>query len=66
MAQALPRQMLTVAQAVQTSGIGRTSLYAAIRDGRLEARKHGRRTLVPAAALARMLDSLPRVGKRAA
>ena len=54
----------TVAEAVRTSGIGRTSLYALIRDGHLEARKAGTRTLIPAAALNALLASLPQVPRR--
>lgn len=52
-------QMLTITEAVAASRIGRTALYGLIRDGKLDARKLGRRTLVPAAALRRLLERLP-------
>ena len=55
----IPSRMLTIPEAVSISRIGRTVLYGLIRDGKLDARKMGRRTLVPAAALSRLLDKLP-------
>ena len=54
-----PPHMMTISEAVAASRIGRTSLYGLIRDGKLDARKLGRRTLVPAAALQRLLERLP-------
>ena len=39
--------------------LGRDAIYAAIRNGELEAKKAGRRTLVTADALRRYLDGLP-------
>lgn len=54
-----PLHMLTISEAVAASRIGRTSLYGLIRDGKLDARKSGRRTLVPAVALQRLLEGLP-------
>jgi excisionase family DNA binding protein len=44
--------------AVRTS-CGRDAIYAAIRDGRLEAKKLGRRTIITETALRRFLDDLP-------
>ena len=49
----------TVPEAVSASGIGRTTLYELIRASRLEARKMGKRTLIPAEALRALLASLP-------
>jgi excisionase family DNA binding protein len=49
----------TVPEAVSASGIGRTRLYELIRNQRLEARKMGRRMLIPADALRALLASLP-------
>ena len=46
-------------EAVSQSGLGRDSLYAAIKDGKLLARKAGRRTIVLAPDLAAYLRSLP-------
>ncbi|WP_397415468.1 helix-turn-helix domain-containing protein [Phenylobacterium sp.] len=37
-------------------GLGRTSIYALIREGRLETVKLGRRTLVRIASIRRLLD----------
>ena len=52
----------TISQAVGATGIGRTTLYELIRAGHLEARKLGRRTLIPAAALDALIAKLPSVG----
>jgi excisionase family DNA binding protein len=52
--------MLTVAEICQNYRIGRTKLFELIREGRLDARKMGRRTLIPARALDALMDSLPR------
>jgi excisionase family DNA binding protein len=51
----------TILEAVRASGIGRTKLYELIREGRLEARKVGTRTLIPADGLRALLQSLPPV-----
>lgn len=50
----------SVAEAVERSGLGRTSLYTAIGSGELQARKHGRRTVVLARDLERYLEALPK------
>jgi excisionase family DNA binding protein len=39
------RMALSVAEAAAEASVGRDHIYGAIRDGRLEARKFGRRTL---------------------
>ena len=49
----------TIDQAGSLSGIGRSALYIAVRDGRLPARKCGRRTVVLKAELKAFLDALP-------
>ena len=54
---------LTIEEAVKMSGIGRTTLYAQIRDGHLIARKIGRRTIIMASDLLAFLESLPEVGE---
>lgn len=38
-------------------GLGRTSIYAMIADGRLEAFKLGRRTLVKVVSIRRLIDA---------
>jgi excisionase family DNA binding protein len=50
---------MSVAEAAVEARIGRDGIYEAIRDGRLEARKWGRRTLVTHEALQRFLNGLP-------
>jgi excisionase family DNA binding protein len=58
---------MTIADVTRRTGIGRTSVFEAIRHGRLKAIKAGARTLVKADDLAAYLDSLPaaRAGKAA-
>jgi excisionase family DNA binding protein len=57
---------LTIHDVTKTTGIGRTTLFALIRDGKLPARKIGARTIVLADDLKRFLETLPKAGHRAA
>lgn len=50
----------TIEQAVKATGIGRTAIFAAIKSGRLTARKNGRRTLIAAADLKQFVANLPK------
>jgi excisionase family DNA binding protein len=54
-----PRFTYSVADACRLLGVGRTTLYAAIKMGKLKTRKMGRRTLVTAEALKDLLQKLP-------
>ncbi len=60
----------TIADAVKISGIGRTTLYELIGAGKLDARKVGNRTLIPANSLRSYIAELPpadiRTGQRRA
>lgn len=60
----LPREKLTytMKEASLALGIGKTSLWKAMSDGRLAAIKLGSRTLIPAEALRQWIASLPRYG----
>ena len=53
------REGLSVSEACRVAGIGRTKIYEAIADGRLKARKFGKRTLILRADLQAFLASLP-------
>ena len=46
----------SVAEACRVSSIGKTNLYALAKSGRLEMRKIGGRTLIPAASLRALID----------
>jgi excisionase family DNA binding protein len=50
---------LTIPDAVRASGLSRTGLYQALKNGRLTAIKSGKRTLIPYASLSGYLASLP-------
>ena len=50
---------VTIPDAVNASGMSRTSIYEALKRGDLTARKAGRRTLISFADLEAYLTSLP-------
>lgn len=50
---------LTVPEAALLSSLGQTSLYKAIKEGRLRTRKYGTRTIITRADLASFLEGLP-------
>jgi excisionase family DNA binding protein len=50
---------LTVPEAAVLSSLGLTSVYKAIREGRLRTRKYGTRTIITRADLASFLENLP-------
>ena len=51
-----------IADAARMVGLGRTSLYAAIGNGKLKTRKAGRRTIVEVSELRQFVASLPASG----
>jgi len=53
------KQGLTIHEACEFSGIGKTKLYEAINSGKLKARKAGKRTLILSDDLCDYLSSLP-------
>lgn len=55
----IPPLAVSISEAATMVGLGKTSLYAAIADGRLKTRKAGRRTLVEMTALREFIDELP-------
>ncbi len=61
----MERIALTIIEACQAAGVGRTSIYAAIARGELAARKRGRRTLVLMDDLRNWVNQLPAVASRA-
>lgn len=53
-----PRLLLTVEEAAERLGIGRTLMYALVKDGDVESVQIGRLRRIPADALPRYLDKL--------
>ncbi len=51
----MERLAYSINETARTLSLGRTSVYAMIADGRLEAFKLGRRTLVKAASVRRLV-----------
>jgi excisionase family DNA binding protein len=49
----------TIPEAIASTGIGRTKLYAFMRDGRIKHVKAGRRTLIKHSELVKLIDMLP-------
>jgi excisionase family DNA binding protein len=47
----------SIPEAAAAVSIGRSKVYALIAEGRLETRKIGKRTVIPAASLAKLLDA---------
>lgn len=54
---------VSIPEAVQMVGIGRTSLYALFREGKLTPRKSGKRTLILVEELESFIKSLPAGGR---
>jgi excisionase family DNA binding protein len=46
----------SIAQATYVSSIGRTRIYSLIKEGKLQACKIGKRTLIPAASLRALIE----------
>jgi excisionase family DNA binding protein len=57
------RLAFSIKEAAAVSGIGRTAIFAAIKAGRLIARKNGRRTLIASSDLQQFIASLPKVDR---
>ncbi len=54
---------LSIAEATRIIGIGRSTLYSVIKEGRLPVRKLGKRTLILRADLERFIATLPTKGE---
>jgi excisionase family DNA binding protein len=55
---------LTVAAFCEWANIGRTAVYEEIASGRLDAKKRGKRTLIPRSSARAWLENLPPVPTR--
>lgn len=52
----LPPLAYSVSEACRLTSIGRTRLYQLINEGKLQVRKIGKRTLIPAASLRALIN----------
>ena len=59
----ITKEALSIDEAREIAGIGRTKLYELIGAGDLKARRIGRRTLVLRGDLMTFLNGLPSIGK---
>jgi len=57
---------LSIDEAIAVTGLGRTSIFKAIRTGRLRVRKHGVRTLIMPEDLEAFISMLPAKGRNSA
>ncbi|MBO0718076.1 MAG: helix-turn-helix domain-containing protein [Rhizobiales bacterium] len=60
-----PSLTVTVDEACRLIGIGRSLFYEAVRNGDLQVRKYGARTLVLRSEIDRFVANLPAVGRPA-
>lgn len=56
---------VSINDAARALGLGRTSIYSLINDGKLEARKLGRRTLVTTQSIRALIDGAAIIGGKA-
>jgi excisionase family DNA binding protein len=59
------QQLYTVDDACRRLGIRRSKFYQLAKAGKLEIRKIGSRSVVPASSIARFIESLPVMGRAA-
>jgi hypothetical protein len=57
---------LSIDEVIAATGLGRTSVFKAIRTGQLRAKKHGIRTLILPIDLEAWLSTLPDAGRKSA
>ncbi|MEP0941667.1 MAG: helix-turn-helix domain-containing protein [Rhizobiaceae bacterium] len=56
----MPKQAYTVNEVIREIGIGRSKLYAEIKEGKLKPRKIGKKTIFLAKDLEAYLEALPK------
>lgn len=58
----MPTIAVTISEAMEISGLGRTYLYRLFNEGKLTPRKAGKRTLILVSELEAYLNNLPKGG----
>jgi excisionase family DNA binding protein len=59
----IPRIAMKPGEAAEATGLSRTRIFKAIRNGEMTARKDGRATVIETAEIVRWLQSLPARGR---
>jgi excisionase family DNA binding protein len=57
------RAAYSIAEVIALTGLGRDKIYRVINEGKLTAKKCGRRTLITASDLQAFLERLPTIGQ---
>jgi excisionase family DNA binding protein len=52
-----PKLAYSIAEAASAISLGRSRIYELLKEGKLESRKIGKRTVIPAASLHRLLEA---------
>lgn len=61
----IPKRALRIDEVCNATGLGRTTIYLAIKNGHLCARKYGRSTIILSDDLERFLNALPALDDQA-
>ncbi|PHY14155.1 hypothetical protein CSW58_01155 [Caulobacter sp. B11] len=64
MSEPIQRLAYTIAEACAATGLSDDTLYRKHQAGEITMKKSGRRTLIPAADLERLIDNLPALPRR--
>ncbi len=56
------KNLLTIKEVSERISLGRTSIYKAINDGKLVAKKFGAKTLITAESVTEFIDAFPAIG----
>lgn len=55
------KKVYSIPETVEITGICKTNIYKAIKEGKLIAKKYGSRTLIPSSSIEAFIESLPAI-----